>query len=92
MVTTAAVSLAIPDSQKDKDWHKSYHDYILGTTTFDAASLHDIVYAFDYYHGFINAGRDHNHVITSENGVQYPIDFINYNEIVGFVDPTCGGR
>lgn len=85
-----SVSLNIPDSQKDERWHKLYCDSLISRSNFDPASLHEIVYAYDYTQGFVDAHRDHNYVITSENGVQYPVDFINFNEIQGFVDQLIG--
>lgn len=83
-------SLAVPDSQKDEVWHKSYHDLLLRRCYFVSEPGRDIEYLYNYYHGKVDPQQDHNHLITSDSGVMYPVDFINYNKILGFVEVMLG--
>lgn len=84
------VDPTIPDNKKDKQYHLQYHDYLLGgrNVGFGGDEKHDR--DWDYYHGRVNGHKEHNHVMRSASGQLYPVDFINYNHIMGFVEVLVG--
>lgn len=88
--TGSPVDPSLPDSKKDEKYHKNYHDYLIGGRNAGYSAGGALDYYWDYYHGKVNPMRDHNHVIRSSSGELYPVDFVNYNKIMGFVEVMIG--
>lgn len=84
------VDPTIPDSEKDEKYHQKYHDFLLGgqSVGFNGGTDHERYW--NYYHGIVDPKTEHNHVIRSASGQLYPVDFINYNHIMGFVEVLIG--
>lgn len=84
------VDPTIPDNQKDEKYHQKYHDFLLGGRSVGFSGGSDYERSWNYVHGMIDPKTEHNHVIRSASGQLYPVDFINYNHIMGFVEVLIG--
>ncbi|MGH0053529.1 MAG: hypothetical protein ACQ5SW_09100, partial [Sphaerochaetaceae bacterium] len=81
---------ALPYDQKGEKYHKQYHDFLVGNHSVPLGGGGEFEYFWDYYHGIVNPQRDHNHVIRSASGALFPVDFINYNHLLGFGEVLIG--
>lgn len=77
------------EKNKDKQYHENHWEYLLGSTSFNFDTIAGVKRAYDYYHGDIDPS-EHNHIQMTAFGKKFPMDYINFNGIIGHVRQLKG--